>query len=63
MRSTHRRTKKRSCAMCKPQKMGWEPKDTAKQKAAEIAAADEIADRLFSEAPRRAGRRNLVRKP
>lgn len=44
MRSTHRKTKRRSCTLCKPHKMGWAPKDTTKQQGDERAAEAEIRD-------------------
>ena len=44
MRSTHRKTKRRSCGLCKPHKLGWAPKDTAKQQALERASMEEVRE-------------------
>ncbi len=44
MRATKHRTKRRACGLCKPQKKGWEPKDTPRQKDQERAAIEEIRE-------------------
>ena len=43
MKTRGYRTKRRSCALCKPHKMGWGPKDKAKYRAQEKADQAEIA--------------------
>lgn len=36
------KTKRRSCPMCKPQKMGWAPKHTSKERMLRREAIKEI---------------------
>jgi len=61
MRSTKHRSKRRSCALCKPHKMGHEPKDTARHAAEEKAATEEIETRRHQPATRPQGQRSNMR--